>query len=94
MAWLEKEGYCENSAYPKLIRRLAKCGANLLDPEHVKPVIAKQPWKKGTKMLAVYAYDAMVKMLKTEWSHVQVLPGGKEKSRQKPAESKAVSNVF
>jgi len=65
--WLEKEGYYKDSAYLKLICTLAKRGANLLDPENVKAVIAKQPWKNGTKMLAVHAYDIMAKMLNMEW---------------------------
>jgi len=65
--WLEKEGYYEDSGYLRLIRTLAKRGANLLDPEDVKSKIAKQPWRNGTKNLAVYAYDAVTKMLGIEW---------------------------
>lgn len=66
--WLEKEGY-KNSRYLDLIRLLAKRGANLTDPENFKTVLAKQPWRDGTKMLATYAYDIMVKhILKTEWT--------------------------
>ena len=67
MAYLEKEGYTTKSSYLKLIKRLAKIGANLLDPEAVKTVIAKQSWKHGTKMLAIYAYDAFAKMEKITW---------------------------
>jgi len=66
--WLEKEGYSENHGYLKLMWVLVRRGANLLDPENVKAVIAKQHWKNGTKMLAVYAYDVMAKMLKIEWT--------------------------
>jgi len=66
--WLEKEGYTKNSEYPALIRLLVKNGADLLDPESVKAIIAKQPWKNGTKMLAVYAYDVMAQMLKIQWT--------------------------
>ena len=65
--WLEKEGYA-CTKYLDLIRRLARLGANLLDPESVKETISKQPWKNGTKMLAVYAYDGIVKMLNMTWS--------------------------
>ena len=69
MAYLEKEGYYEKSAYLKLMRRLARIGADLSDPENVKTVIAKQPWKNSVKMLAVYAYDLMVKqILKVQWT--------------------------
>jgi integrase len=67
MAYLEKEGYTTKSAYLKLIKRLAKVGANLLDPESVKTFIAKQSWKQGTKMLAIYAYEAFAKMEKITW---------------------------
>ncbi len=67
MYWLEKEGY-KTSAYLKLIRVLARRGANLLEPESVKAAIAKQKWKDGTKMLAVHAYNIMAKMLKIEWT--------------------------
>ena len=69
MAYLEKEGYYEKSAYLKLMRRLARIGADLSDPENVKTIIAKQPWKNSVKMLAVYAYDIMVKqILKVQWT--------------------------
>jgi len=65
--YLEKENYKSNG-YLERIRQLAKKGANLLDPEDVKSVIAKQAWKDGTKLLAIYAYDAMTKMLGIQWT--------------------------
>ena len=68
MAWLEKEGYCSEIEYPKLIRRLAEKGANLMDPEDVKATIMRQKWKNGTKILAIYAYDALTKMLGIQWN--------------------------
>jgi len=72
--WLEKEGYyCP--AYLSRIKVLAKLGANLLDPEDVKSVIAKQSWKDGTKMLTVYAYDAMTQMLSIEWTRPKYTQG-------------------
>jgi integrase/transposase-like protein len=72
--WLEKEGYyCP--AYLSRIKVLAKLGANLLDPEDVKSVIAKQPWKDGTKMLTAYAYDAMAKMLSIKWTRPKYIQG-------------------
>jgi len=65
--WLEKEGY-KTTAYPNLIKQLAKCGVNLLDSEDVKKNIAKLPWKDSVKMLACYAYDIFVReILKTSW---------------------------
>ena len=68
MAWLEKEGYYKDSVYPKLIKRLIKRGANLMDPENVKETIAKTTWKDSVKMLAIFAYDIMAtKILKITW---------------------------
>jgi len=65
--WLQKEGYAQKCRYVDCIRMLINSGANLLDPEHVKTVIAKKKWKNGTKMQAVYAYDALAKMLNIKW---------------------------
>ena len=76
MAYLEGEGYINDSAYLDLLKSLIlKDGANLLDPEDVKMKIARhrakgneRPWKNATKMLATYAYDAFCKMEKIEWT--------------------------
>jgi integrase len=68
MAYLEREGYAQESQYPYWIKRLAKLGANLLDPESVKQVIGQQKVKNGTKIQYVYAYDSFAKMLKIPWS--------------------------
>jgi len=62
MAYLEREGYSEGIGYPATIKHLVKDGANLLDPENVKTIIARQKWKDSVKMLATYAYDAFCKM--------------------------------
>jgi integrase len=67
MAYLEREGYTQEIRYPHLIRRLAKLGANLQNPDSVKETIAKQKIKDGTKIQYVYAYDAFTKMLKISW---------------------------
>lgn len=66
-AYLEKEAHATHT-YLKRLTQLVRCGANILDPEHVKTVIAKQPWKNGTKLLTVYAYDAFTKMQKIQWT--------------------------
>ena len=66
--YLSKEGYAEDSRYISCIRMLMNAGANLLDPENVKAVIAKRRWKDGVKMQAVYAYDVMTKMLNLTWA--------------------------
>jgi integrase len=68
LAYLEKEGYSEETQYPNHLRRLAKRGANLRDPESVKAVIGKQKVKDGMKLQYVYAYAAFLKMLKIDWN--------------------------
>jgi integrase len=67
-AWLEKEGYYKETKYPKLILQLVKSGANLYDPENVKTIIARQNWRNGTRILAVWAYDIVTKILKITWT--------------------------
>jgi len=67
--WLEKEG--KEKTYLNRIKSLANKGANLLDPEDVKAVIGKQTYKKATKVLDVYAYDAFAKMLGIQWTPPQ-----------------------
>jgi len=47
MAYLEREGFAAGNTYAQLLSHLVKDGANLLDPENVKTVVAKQ--KKRTK---------------------------------------------
>jgi integrase len=74
MAYMEREGYSAQTGYPEILRHLAKDGANLLDPENVKLVIAQQkkkngePWKDSVKMLATYAYDAFCQMQGIQWN--------------------------
>lgn len=65
--YLQKEGYGEKCRYNNCLRILLNAGADPYDPENVKTVIAKKKVKDGTKMQLVYAYDAMVKMLKLSW---------------------------
>ena len=73
MAYLEREGFAAEIQYPTTLSHLVKDGANLLDPENVKAVIAKQrkkngePWSDSMKMLAVYAYDAFCQMENLVW---------------------------
>jgi integrase len=67
IAYLEREGYYAESSYVDLISRLAKVGADLQNPDSVKTMIARQPWKSSVKMLATYAYDAFCRMEKIEW---------------------------
>ena len=67
-AYLDCEGYGKGSRYVGTIHRLLVLGADLLNPEDVKAVIARQPWKDSAKMLACYAYDAFCRMEKIDWS--------------------------
>jgi integrase len=73
MAYLEREGFAAENQYPRSLSHLVKDGANLLDPENVKAVIAQQkkktgePWSDSMKMLAVYAYDAFCSMQGLVW---------------------------
>jgi integrase/rubredoxin len=66
-AYLEKEGYDTATQYPGQVKRLATLGANLRNPEEVKTIIGKMKVKQGTKMLYVYAYNALAAMLKIPW---------------------------
>jgi hypothetical protein len=75
MAYLEKEGYYNDSTYVDLLKSLIlHDGVNLLDPEDVKTKIARhkgktgEPWRNATKMLATYAYNAFCIMQKIEWT--------------------------
>jgi integrase len=74
MAYLERNGYNADISYPQVLTHLVHDGADLLDPENVKKVIAQQlitrtgePWTNSMKMLATCAYDAFLKMKKMSW---------------------------
>lgn len=68
--WMKKQGYAESTVIgrTKLLRILVKRGANLLDPESVKDVIAKQTWSEGRKELAVEAYSSFLQMIGGNWN--------------------------
>jgi len=68
--WMKKEGYAENTITRRirLLTTLMKRGANLLDPESVKTVIAKQQgWNLKTKEIGVEAYSCFLKMSGGKW---------------------------
>jgi integrase len=67
--WLLKQGYAESTitGRTKLLKILAKRGANLFDPESVKEVIAKQKWSAGRKVNAVDAYTSFLQMIGMTW---------------------------
>jgi len=66
--WLLKQGYSKYTIQgrTKLLKRLAKLG-DLLNPESIKEVIAKQEWSTGRKVNAVDAYTSFLQMQNTKW---------------------------
>jgi integrase len=73
MAYLEREGYDDENQYPRTLSHLVKDGANLIDPENVKKVIAQQkkkngePWSDSMKMLTACAYDVFCECQEIVW---------------------------
>ena len=69
---LLKKGYSKYTinGRTKLLKRLAKLG-NLLDPESIKEVIAKQEWSGGRKENAVNAYTGFLQMQNAKWDPPQ-----------------------
>jgi integrase/DNA-directed RNA polymerase subunit M/transcription elongation factor TFIIS len=68
MAWLENQGYKSAKNRVNMIKRLVDLGANLLDPESVKLILAKREgWQDGYKMLMTYAYESFLKMEGLSW---------------------------
>ncbi|MEM0049014.1 MAG: hypothetical protein QW424_01570 [Candidatus Bathyarchaeia archaeon] len=67
--WMKKQGYRESTieSRGRKLRRLVKLGANLLDPESVKDIIARQKCSDSTKEALVCAYDLFVKWLGIKW---------------------------
>jgi integrase len=76
-AWLERENYTAPKDHISNLLILMRRGANLLDPESVKVIIARlrkrngQPWKDGAKMLMVHTYNLFTQALKIEWKPPQ-----------------------
>jgi len=67
--WMKKQGYRESTILTSTHQMtiLAKRGANLLDPESVKEIIASQPWAESRKAIAVSTYNRFLKMLGLKW---------------------------
>jgi integrase len=67
--YLKKENYAELTirAYVNNVKILAKRGANILNPESIKTIIAKQKWSDVRKVRLYYAYDAFTQMLSISW---------------------------
>jgi integrase len=67
--WLQKQGYKSGENRIYMIKRLHNLGANLLEPESVKDVLAKQKnWKDSYKMLLMYAYESFLEMTGLSWT--------------------------
>jgi integrase len=67
--WMKKQGYKETTISGKgsRLRRLVRLGANLLNPESVKEVIAMQDWCDSGKETTAYAYDLFARWMGINW---------------------------
>jgi len=68
--WMKKQGYKQSTIVSRgsRLRRLVKLGADLLNPESVKEVIATQDnWRESRKESMVYTYDLWAKWLGIKW---------------------------
>ena len=67
--WLKKQGYKDTTitSKVKLLKILAKRGAELSDPESVKEAIARQGWSEGRKENAVDAYTSFLAFVGGKW---------------------------
>ena len=69
--WMQKQGYAEATVKYRIvrIRMLARRGANILDPESVKGIIALQKsWSDGTKANVVDAYTCFLEKEGLTWN--------------------------
>jgi integrase/recombinase XerD len=80
--YLRKQGYSKATVATrvKLLKLLKKKGANILNSETVKTVIADSDcWSNGHKQVAVQAYNSFAKMMHIKWEppcykHIKSLP--------------------
>jgi integrase len=80
--WMKKQGYAESTVTSrlKILKTLIRRGAELLDPETVKEIIARQEnWSPGRKELAVEAYSSFLLFTGGRWDppryrRIQKLP--------------------
>ena len=69
--WMLKQGYKESTVEGRIthLKTLVRRGANLLDPESVKKVMALQKtWSDGTKANIVDTYSCFLQMQNMTWS--------------------------
>ena len=66
---MQKQGYAESTIrlHRTALKVLAERGADLLDPESVKEIIAKQKWSESRKRNVVNAYDSFLKYVGLTW---------------------------
>jgi len=66
---LKKQGLKESTirTYKRYLSTLMNRGANLLDVESVKEVIAKQKWSESTRCLAIDAYSKFLVIIDRSW---------------------------
>jgi integrase len=67
--WMQRQGYSPQTVESRIkkLKRLVGLGANLLNPEDVKDIIAKQPWKTSTKAQVSNIYGCFAKLNGLEW---------------------------
>ncbi|MEM2805617.1 MAG: site-specific integrase [Candidatus Bathyarchaeia archaeon] len=77
--WMKKQGYKETTIIGKgsRLKRLVALGANLLDPESVKEVLASQNWCDSGKETTAYAYDLFAKYMGMKWERPSYKPARK-----------------
>jgi integrase len=68
--WMKKQGYSDITVETRMkkLQRLIRLGAKLLDPESVKEVVAKQPWKVSTKAQVCNIYGCFAKLNGLDWN--------------------------
>ncbi|MEM2367781.1 MAG: tyrosine-type recombinase/integrase [Candidatus Bathyarchaeia archaeon] len=74
--WMKKQGYKESTinGKGKRLMRLVRLGANLLDSESVKEVLAAQNWCDSGKETTAYAYDLFAKYMGIKWERPRYKP--------------------
>ena len=68
--WMQKEGYSENTIERRIrmLKTLSNRGANLIDPESVKEILAKSKiWSENRKRNLVNAYTLFLKIQGLRW---------------------------
>jgi integrase len=67
--WMEKQGYAETTIRLARValKVLMERGANLLEPESAKEVIAKQKWSQSRRRNVINAYDRFAKYVGLSW---------------------------